>query len=63
VSRPAVRMQLYVLTRTLLGVGAALAVIASVIMLIEFVELSRTLGGRVELGFFDLLGLTFLKTP
>jgi lipopolysaccharide export system permease protein len=62
-SRPAVRMQLYVLTRTLMGVGAALAVIASVIMLIEFVELSRTLGGRVELGFFDLLGLTFLKTP
>jgi lipopolysaccharide export system permease protein len=51
------------LTRTALGVGVALAVIASVIALIEFVELARTLGGRVDLGFFDLAGLTLLKAP
>ncbi|HWA59832.1 MAG TPA: LptF/LptG family permease [Caulobacteraceae bacterium] len=57
------RLQLYVLTRTAAGVGAALAVIASVIMLIDFVELSRTLGGRVELTFFDLVGLMLLKSP
>jgi lipopolysaccharide export system permease protein len=63
VSRPASRVQLYVLTRTLIGVGAALAVIASVIVLIEFVELTRTLGGRTELGFLDLLVLTLLKSP
>jgi lipopolysaccharide export system permease protein len=62
-SRPAVRMQIYVLTRTLMGVGAALAVIGSVVMLIEFVELSRTLGGRVEMTFLDLLNLTLLKSP
>ena len=57
------RLQLYVLTRTLAGVGAALAVIASVIMLIDFVELSRTLGGKVELTFFQLLWLMLLKSP
>jgi len=57
------RMQAYVLMRTLAGVGAALAVIASVIMLIDFVELSRTLGGRVELTFFQLIGLMLLKSP
>ncbi len=56
-------MQLYVLVRVLLGVGAALAVIVSVIMLIEFVELTRTLGGRTELSFVDLLVLTLLKSP
>ncbi|MBS0408323.1 MAG: LptF/LptG family permease [Proteobacteria bacterium] len=57
------RIQLYVLTRTLLGVGAAFAVIASVIMLIDFVELSRTLGGVVDLTFVQLIGLTLLKSP
>ena len=62
-SRPARRMQIYVLTRTLMGVGAALAVIASVIMLIDLVELSRTVGGRVELTFVELLGLMLLKSP
>ena len=56
-------MQFYVLMRVLMGVGAALAVIASVIMLIEFVELTRTLGGRTELSFVDLLVLTLLKSP
>ena len=62
-NRPAMRLQVYVLTRTLMGVGAALAVIASVIMLIDLVELSRTVGGRVELTFVELLGLTLLKSP
>jgi lipopolysaccharide export system permease protein len=57
------RMQRYVLIRTLIGVGAALAVISSVIALIEFVELTRTLGGRTEPSFVDLLVLTLLKSP
>jgi len=56
-------MQFYVLTRTLIGVGAAFAVVASVIMLVDFVELSRTLGGGIDLSFFQLLGLTLLKSP
>lgn len=58
-----VRLQLYVLGRFLAGIGAAMAVIASVIVLIDFVELSRTLGGRFDLTFLDLLGLTMLKSP
>ncbi|HEX7758049.1 MAG TPA: LptF/LptG family permease [Caulobacteraceae bacterium] len=57
------RIQRYVLTRTLIGVAAALAVIAAVIMLVDFVELSRTLGGVVELNFVQLIGLTLLKSP
>lgn len=60
---PAVRLQAYVLGRFLIGAGAALAVIVSVIVLIDFVELSRTLGGRLDLTFVDLLGLTLLKSP
>jgi lipopolysaccharide export system permease protein len=57
-------MQTYVLTRFLAGVGAALAVIASVIVLIDFVEVSRTLGGgRLELTFVDLFSLTLLRSP
>lgn len=58
------RMQAYVLGRFLAGIGAALAVIASVIVLIDFVEVSRTLGGsRLELTFIDLFTLTLLKSP
>ena len=57
------RMQTYVLSRTLLGVGAALVVNASVIMLIDFVELSRTIGGRADLSFVQLFGLMLLKSP
>jgi lipopolysaccharide export system permease protein len=63
VNRPTARVELYVLTRTLLGVGAATAVIASVIMLVDFVELSRTVGGRAELTFIELFGLMLLKSP
>jgi lipopolysaccharide export system permease protein len=57
------RLQFYVLGQSLLGVVAALAVISSVIMLINFVEISRTLGGRLELTFLDLARLTLLKSP
>jgi len=58
------RMQVYVLGRFLAGVASALAVIASVIVLIDFVEVSRTLGGgRLDLSFADLFYLTLLKSP
>ncbi len=57
------RLQTYVLVRTLAGVGVALAVVASVIVLVIFVELSRTLGGRGDLGVVQLLQLTLLKSP
>jgi lipopolysaccharide export system permease protein len=57
------RLRIYVLARTLAGVGSALAVVASVILLVNFVELSRTLGGHGDLGFSPLLELTLLKSP
>ncbi len=57
------RMQAYVLVRTLSGILAALAVIASMIGLIDFVEISRTVGARIELNFFQLADLTLLKSP
>lgn len=57
------RLELYVLTRTLTAVAGALAVIAAVILLIDFVDVSRTVGGRADAGFVTLLGLTLLKAP
>jgi len=58
-----VRLQFYVLTRTLAGVGAAFAVVSSVIMLVNFVEISRTVGGRGDVAFPDILELVLLKSP
>jgi lipopolysaccharide export system permease protein len=57
------RLQIYVLTRTLAGLAAALVVISSVVMLIVFVELSRAYGGRSEVGFLRLVELMLLQSP
>jgi lipopolysaccharide export system permease protein len=57
------RLQVYVLTRTLAGLAIALAVIASVVMLICFVELSRAFGGRSDVGFVRLVELMLLQAP
>ena len=59
----ALRIQLYVLGRTLAGVAGAFGVLAAVIMLIDLVELSRTLSGKTDLSFFELLLLDSLKSP
>ncbi|MFI4975837.1 MAG: LPS export ABC transporter permease LptG [Caulobacterales bacterium] len=57
------RLQAYVLTRMLAGVGGALAILGSLVMLISFVELSRRFGARVSVGFFQLVGLMLLQSP
>ena len=57
------RIEGYILTRTLAAVAAALAVISAVIMLIDLVELSRTLGARTDVSFLRLVGMMFLKSP
>jgi lipopolysaccharide export system permease protein len=57
------RLQTYVLTRTLAGLAAALIVIASVVLLIIFVELSRAYGGRSDVGFPRLVELMLLQAP
>jgi lipopolysaccharide export system permease protein len=56
-------MELYVLVRTLTSVLGALVIISSIIILIDVVELSRTLGSRAEISLFELLGLTLMRTP
>ena len=57
------RIESYVLVRTLGGVGAALAVLTTIILLVDFVEQSRTVGVRAEIGFGETLWLTILNTP
>ena len=57
------RLQVYVLTRTLAGLAAALVVIASVVMLICFVEISRAYGGRGDVGFTRLVEMMLLQSP
>jgi lipopolysaccharide export system permease protein len=57
------RIERYVLGRILTGVGAALAVISAVILLVQFVDLSRSLGVRADTGVAELFYLTVLKTP
>src|SRR6201996_264658 len=57
------RIETYVLLHTLSAVAAATAVISTVILLIDFVEISRTVGVRAEIGFNQILALTLLQTP
>ena len=57
-------LEKYVVVRTAYGVAAALAVIAAIITLADFVSLSRDVGVRAkESGVTDLLGLTLLQSP
>jgi lipopolysaccharide export system permease protein len=58
-----IRIQAYVLSRTLVGIAAVLAIVASVVALVDFVELSRTIGGRTDIGFFTLIELVALEAP
>ncbi len=59
------RIERYVLTRTLLAVFGALAVLASIVTLIDFVELSRTVGTNRfhEVSLGDIFNLTILGAP
>jgi len=57
------RLDRYVLFRTFAGVGAALAVISAVILLVQFVDLSRSVGVRADVGVGDLFLMTLYKSP
>jgi lipopolysaccharide export system permease protein len=61
--RLAGRLERYVLARTFGGVGAAFAVISAVILLMQFVDLSRQLGVRADVGAMQLFELTLLRAP
>lgn len=57
------RIEKYVLIRMLGAVGVALAIMTAVIMLIDFVEISRDLGSRIEVSAPTLIGLMLMKSP
>ncbi|HEY3695625.1 LptF/LptG family permease [Phenylobacterium sp.] len=57
------RIERYVLERTLTSVASALAVIVAVIALVQFVDLSRTVGVRADAGAAQLFWLTLLRCP
>ncbi len=58
------QIERYVLVRTLMGVVMALAVISTIILLSNFVELSRTIGVRAkEVSASEVFGLALLQSP
>jgi len=57
------RLERYVLARTLVGAAGALVVICAVILLVQFVDLSRSVGERANVSAGDIFGLTLLKSP
>ncbi|MGZ9098544.1 MAG: LPS export ABC transporter permease LptG [Brevundimonas sp.] len=57
------RIERYVLVQQARSLAIALAVIAALIMLIDFVEISRGVGSDVDLPGARILGLMALKSP
>ena len=57
------RIERYIFAHTLVGVGSAAALLGAVVLLIDFVDLSRTLGGKADVGFLTEVALTVLKSP
>lgn len=57
------RIERYVLIQLARSLGVALAVIAALVMLIDFVEISRGLGSDTDLSGVRILGLMLLKSP
>jgi lipopolysaccharide export system permease protein len=57
------RIERYVLVQQARSLGVALGVIAALIMLIDFVEISRRFGSDVDLSGARILGLMLLKSP
>jgi lipopolysaccharide export system permease protein len=57
------RIERYVTAQTLTAVAAALAMIVAMVMLIDFVEVSRNVGARVEIPMLQIVLLTLLKSP
>ena len=57
------RIERYVLVQQARSLAVALGVIAALIMLIDFVEISRGVGSDVDLSGMRILGLMLLKSP
>lgn len=58
------RLERYILIHTVSAVAGALGIIGAIVVLINFVELSRTIGIRSkDAGLFDVFNLTLLESP
>lgn len=57
------RLTRYIFWQTLIGIIGAACVIIAVIVLIDFVETSRDISRRADVGALQALELTLLKTP
>ena len=57
------RIEAYVLRQTLASLAVAFGVIAAVVMLMDFVEISRTVGDESRMSAIRLLTLLLLKSP
>ena len=58
------QLERYILLHALGGVAGGVAVISTMIMLINFVEISRAIGRRArEITSFDIFGMTLLQRP
>ena len=57
------RIERYVLIQQLRSLGVALAVISALVMLIDFVEVSRGPGSKIDLPALRILGLVLVKSP
>jgi lipopolysaccharide export system permease protein len=57
------RLETYILGRCLMGTFTALMVVTSIILLIDYVEVSKSLGQKADLSSFEILGLLMLKSP
>jgi len=57
------RIERYVLVQQMKSLAVALGIIAALIMLIDFVEISRGVGSDVDLPTTRILGLMLLKSP
>ena len=61
---PLTRLERYVLGHTLGGVAGAMAVISTLIMLVNFVEISRSVGSRAKnVTTADIFAMTLLQSP
>ena len=57
------RLGRYLAIQILFGLFVAAGVVSTIIILVDFVEQSRTIGTRVDVSAFDLLGLTLMRAP
>ncbi len=57
------RIERYVLIQLVRSLAVALAIISALVMLIDFVEISRGLGSDTDLSGARILGLMLLKSP